>query len=62
MRGVDVQRADVDSPWLFEGDNILRVNEETTLSCLHVFNEEWEPNRYAVRDLDTIEATAAPDQ
>jgi hypothetical protein len=26
MRGVDVQRADIDSPWLFEGDNSLRVN------------------------------------
>jgi len=33
--------------------------EETTLSCLHViFEEEWEHHRYAVRDLDTIEATS----
>ena len=32
---------------------------ETTLSCLHVIlEEEWEHHRYAVRDLDTIEATA----
>jgi len=32
---------------------------ETTLSCLHVIlNEEWEHHRYAVRDLDTIEAAA----
>jgi hypothetical protein len=31
---------------------------ETTLSCLHVIlEEEWEHHRYAVRDLDTIEAT-----
>jgi hypothetical protein len=31
--------------------------EETTLSCLHVIlNEEWEHHRYAVRDLDAIEA------
>jgi DinB superfamily/Pentapeptide repeats (8 copies) len=31
---------------------------ETTLSCLHVIlNEEWEHHRYAVRDLDAIEAT-----
>jgi hypothetical protein len=30
---------------------------ETTLSCLHVIlNEEWQHHRYAVRDLDTIEA------
>lgn len=31
---------------------------ETTLSCLHVIlNEEWEHHRYAIRDLDAIEAT-----
>jgi hypothetical protein len=31
---------------------------ETTLSCLHVIlEEEWEHQRYAVRDLDAIEAT-----
>ena len=31
--------------------------QETTLSCLHVIlEEEWEHHRYAVRDLDTIEA------
>jgi hypothetical protein len=30
---------------------------ETTRSCLHVIlEEEWEHHRYAVRDLDTIEA------
>ncbi len=30
---------------------------ETVLSCLHVIlNEEWEHHRYAVRDLDAIEA------
>jgi DinB superfamily/Pentapeptide repeats (8 copies) len=33
---------------------------ETVLSCLHVIlNEEWEHHRYAIRDLDAIEATAA---
>ncbi|WP_246455992.1 DinB family protein [Nocardioides mesophilus] len=32
---------------------------ETVVSCLHVIlNEEWEHHRYAVRDLDTIEAQA----
>ena len=32
---------------------------ETTLSCLHtILEEEWEHHRYAVRDLDAIEATA----
>ncbi len=32
---------------------------ETTLSCLHVIlEEEWEHHRYAVRDLDAIEADA----
>jgi hypothetical protein len=32
--------------------------EETTLSCLHVIlAEEWEHHRYAVRDLDEIDAT-----
>jgi hypothetical protein len=32
---------------------------ETTRSCLHVIlEEEWEHYRYAVRDLDAIEATA----
>jgi hypothetical protein len=31
---------------------------ETTLSCLHVIlEEEWEHHRYAVRDLETIQAT-----
>jgi hypothetical protein len=31
--------------------------EETTLSCLHtILEEEWEHHRYAVRDLDAIEA------
>jgi uncharacterized damage-inducible protein DinB len=31
--------------------------EETVLSCLHVIlNEEWEHHRYAVRDLEAIEA------
>ena len=31
--------------------------QETTLSCLHVIlEEEWEHHRYAVRDLDAIEA------
>ena len=33
--------------------------QETVLSCLHVIlEEEWEHNRYAVRDLDAIDATA----
>ena len=33
---------------------------ETTLSCLHVIlEEEWEHHRYAVRDLDAIEAGSA---
>ena len=33
--------------------------QETVLFCLHVIlEEEWEHNRYAVRDLDAIEATA----
>jgi uncharacterized protein YhfF len=32
-------------------------HEETVLSCLHVIlDEEWEHHRYAVRDLDAIEA------
>jgi DinB family protein/pentapeptide repeat protein len=32
---------------------------ETTLSCLHVIlEEEWEHHRYAVRDLETLEANA----
>jgi len=32
---------------------------ETTLSCLHtILEEEWEHHRYAVRDLEAIEATA----
>ena len=31
--------------------------QETTLSCLHVIlEEEWEHHRYAVRDLDAIQA------
>jgi hypothetical protein len=34
---------------------------ETTRSCLHVIlHEEWEHHRFAVRDLDAIEATHAP--
>ncbi|MEO5709999.1 MAG: hypothetical protein ABIQ59_09260 [Nocardioidaceae bacterium] len=33
---------------------------ETVLSCLHVIlGEEWEPHRYAVRDLDAIADQAA---
>jgi DinB superfamily len=32
----------------------------TTLACLHVIlNEEWEHHRFAVRDLDAIEAKAS---
>ena len=32
-------------------------HQKTTLSCLHVIlEEEWEHHRYAVRDLDAIEA------
>jgi hypothetical protein len=26
MRGIEIQRAEIDSPWLFEGDGFLRVN------------------------------------
>jgi uncharacterized protein YjbI with pentapeptide repeats len=26
MRGIDVSGADIDSPWLFEDGNVLRVN------------------------------------
>lgn len=26
MRGVDVEQADIDAPWLLEGNNVLRVN------------------------------------
>jgi len=38
------------NPWAPE-------HQETTLSCLHVLlGEEWEHHRYAVRDLDAIEA------
>jgi DinB superfamily/Pentapeptide repeats (8 copies) len=34
-------------------------DEVTTLSCLHtILDEEWEHHRYAVRDLDAIEANA----
>jgi hypothetical protein len=47
MRAVDVREADIDAPWLFKGESFLRVN-----------GEEWEHHRYAVRDLDTIEATS----
>jgi DinB family protein/pentapeptide repeat protein len=33
---------------------------ETTLSCLHtILEEEWEHHRYAVRDLDVIEARSS---
>ena len=32
---------------------------ETILSCLHVIlNEEWEHHRYAVRDLNAIDAAS----
>lgn len=35
-------------------------HDETTLSCLHtILEEEWEHLRYAVRDLDVIEASSA---
>ncbi len=35
-------------------------HEETVLSCLHtILNEEWEHHRYAVRDLDALEARSA---
>src|SRR6266545_1448038 len=38
------------NPWAPE-------HQETILSCLHVIlDEEWEHHRYAVRDLDAIEA------
>ena len=35
------------------------AHDETTLSCLHtILEEEWEHHRYALRDLDAIEAAA----
>lgn len=35
------------------------AHPETTLSCLHVvLEEEWEHHRFAVRDLDALEASA----
>ena len=35
-------------------------HRETVLSCLHtILEEEWEHHRYAVRDLDAIEAGTA---
>jgi hypothetical protein len=38
------------NPWAPE-------HQETTLSCLHtILQEEWEHHRYAVRDVDAIEA------
>lgn len=41
------------NPWAPE-------HAETTLTCLHVIlDEEWEHHRYAVRDLDAIEARPA---
>jgi hypothetical protein len=41
------------NPWQPQG-------QETTLSCLHVIlEEEWEHHRFAVRDLDAIEAGAS---
>ena len=46
----DVLAAKRKNPWAPE-------YQETTLSCLHVIlEEEWEHHRYAVRDLDAIEA------
>jgi hypothetical protein len=42
------------NPWAPE-------DQETTLSCLHtILEEEWEHHRYAVRDLEAIEATSTP--
>ena len=33
------------------------AHRESVLSCLHVIlEEEWEHHRYAVRDLDSLEA------
>jgi hypothetical protein len=35
------------------------ASDDTTLQCLHVIlDEEWEHHRYAVRDLDAIEANS----
>jgi len=34
MRGVEMQRAEIDSPWLFEGENFLRVNGVDVLPFL----------------------------
>ncbi len=49
----DVLAATRKNPWAPE-------SQETTLSCLHVIlEEEWEHHRYAVRDLDRIEAGRA---
>ena len=42
------------NPWAPE-------HPETVLSCLHVIlKEEWDHHRYAVRDLDAIDAAANP--
>jgi len=29
MRGVDVHGADIDAPWIFDGESFLRVNAST---------------------------------
>ncbi|MGN6414682.1 DinB family protein [Flexivirga sp.] len=50
--GTDELRTPRSNPW-------APHYPETTLSCLHtIIAEEWEHLRYAVRDLDTIDARA----
>jgi hypothetical protein len=61
LRGARFVRADLSgvvmrrNPWAPE-------RLESTLKCLHVIlEEEWEHHRYAVRDLDAIEAGSRAD-
>jgi hypothetical protein len=66
MRGVEVAGMDIDAPWLSATEDLLgeeRCNPhnpaktETVRHCLHVILEEsWEHLRFALRDLDAIQA------
>jgi DinB superfamily/Pentapeptide repeats (8 copies) len=61
MRGVEMQRAEIDSPWLFEGENFLRVNGVDVLPFVDAELNRRFPGRAdrSARDADGLRAAWA---
>jgi hypothetical protein len=52
MRGIDIQRAEIDSPWLFDGETFLRVNGVDVLPFVEAELNRRFPGRAEQRAAD----------